>query len=191
MQERADLNRKIEQLRSRIESNVLVQEGEKPGEDPSKLIAEIDTSLKRLEYLITRINMTNCRISEDGVTLTEMIAKKDTLRIRAAAYRDIVSSAGQMIYRARNTEIKIIPAIDVAKVQKKADEISKEIRTLDNRIQQLNWTADLIEDYSPWKGRTGGEYRPNYVQGPEGRSIQTAQPRQRIHASLIDNSASP
>ncbi len=146
LQERADLNRKIEQLRSRIESNVLVQEGEKPGEDPSKLIVEIDTSLKRLEYLITRINMTNCRISEDGVTLTEMIAKKDTLRIRAAAYRDIVSSAGQMIYRARNTEIKIIPAIDVAKVQKKADEIAKEIRTLDNRIQQLNWTADLIEE---------------------------------------------
>ncbi len=34
LQERADLNRKIDQLRQRIENNVLVQEGEKSQEDP-------------------------------------------------------------------------------------------------------------------------------------------------------------
>ena len=34
LQERADLNRNIEQLRSRLRNNVLVQEGEQPAEDP-------------------------------------------------------------------------------------------------------------------------------------------------------------
>ena len=38
LQERADLNRRIEQLRARIQTNALVQEGEKPAEDPQKLI---------------------------------------------------------------------------------------------------------------------------------------------------------
>ena len=33
LQERADLNRKIAQLRQRIAKNVLVQEGELPAED--------------------------------------------------------------------------------------------------------------------------------------------------------------
>ena len=37
LQERADLNRKIEQLSDRLEANVLVQEGEVPLEDPNVL----------------------------------------------------------------------------------------------------------------------------------------------------------
>ena len=32
-----------------------------------------------------------------------------------------------------------------AQLQKKADELAKEIRLLDNKIQQANWTADLME----------------------------------------------
>ena len=34
LQERADLNRNIEQLRDRLSRNSLVQEGEQPGENP-------------------------------------------------------------------------------------------------------------------------------------------------------------
>ena len=37
LQERADLNRKIAQLKSRLLNNVLVQEGEKTVEDPNFL----------------------------------------------------------------------------------------------------------------------------------------------------------
>ena len=37
LQERADLNRKIEQLQDRLSNNVLVQEGEQTAEDPEKL----------------------------------------------------------------------------------------------------------------------------------------------------------
>ena len=42
LQERADLNRKIEELRRRLGSNVLTQEGEPPAEDPAALLAELD-----------------------------------------------------------------------------------------------------------------------------------------------------
>ena len=45
LQERADLNRRIEQLRARLENNALVQEGESPAEDPSELLAELDRCL--------------------------------------------------------------------------------------------------------------------------------------------------
>ena len=43
LQERADLNRSIEQLRSRLDSNSLVQEGEMPAESPSDLKRELDS----------------------------------------------------------------------------------------------------------------------------------------------------
>ncbi len=48
LQERADLNRAIEQLHSRLDSNSLVQEGETPAEDPNSLKRELDSSLERL-----------------------------------------------------------------------------------------------------------------------------------------------
>ena len=41
LQERADLNKKIEQLRSRITSNALMQEGVLPVEDPEQLLKEL------------------------------------------------------------------------------------------------------------------------------------------------------
>ena len=49
LQERADLNRRIEQLRYRLSNNVLVQEGEKPLEDPAALLEELESSFTRLE----------------------------------------------------------------------------------------------------------------------------------------------
>ena len=143
LQERADLNQKIEQLRSRIQMNVLVQEGEKPMEDPSALLKELEGCLKRLEELIFHINLTNCKTVLEGETLTELIAKKDVLKVRLSAYRDVVYAASQTTHRARNSEIKILSVIDVKQLQDKADKTAKELRLLDNKIQQANWQTDL------------------------------------------------
>ena len=77
LQERADLNRNIEQLKNRLSSNALVQEGEQPVECPENLKQELDASISRLSYLIARINRTNCQTVVEGQTLTELIAQKD------------------------------------------------------------------------------------------------------------------
>ena len=39
----------------------------------------------------------------------------------------------------------MIATVNVRELQKTADTISKEIRTLDNLLQSTNWTVDLIE----------------------------------------------
>ena len=56
LQERADINRNIEQLRSRMTNNALVQEGEKTAEDPELLKKELDSAIAA------------CRISFPGST---------------------------------------------------------------------------------------------------------------------------
>ena len=71
LQERADINRKIEQLKVRLNNNVLVQEGEKTAEDPDQLKQELDRSIERLAYLMARINKTNCETEIDGKTFLE------------------------------------------------------------------------------------------------------------------------
>ena len=69
LKERADLNIKIEQLRSRLTANALVQEGEKPAEDPGELLAELDGAIARLEELMARINLTNSSIKKESPAL--------------------------------------------------------------------------------------------------------------------------
>ena len=145
LQERADLNRAIEQLRSRFNYNVLVQEGEEPAENPEKLKREMDAALERLAYLIAQINKTNCATMVDGHTLTELIAKKDVLALKISTYKDIAYAGSQTAYRARNTEIKIKAAISVADWQAAIDKMSKELRLLDNKLQESNWKTELIE----------------------------------------------
>lgn len=145
LQERAGLNRAIEQLRSRFNYNVLVQEGEEPAENPEKLKRELDAALERLAYLIAQINKTNCTTMVDGHTLTELIAKKDVLSLKISTYKDIAYAGSQTAYRARNTEIKIKAAISVADWQAAIDKMSKELRLLDNKLQESNWKTELIE----------------------------------------------
>ena len=77
LQERADLNRKIEQLDSRLCNNCLVQEGEKPLENPEELLQELEYSVGRLEYLMERINITNSKTLVDGKTMTACIFSGD------------------------------------------------------------------------------------------------------------------
>lgn len=145
LQERADLNRRIEQLRYRLSNNVLVQEGEKPLEDPAALLEELESSFTRLEWLIARINLTNCAVKVEGRSLTELIARRYVLSLRAEAYRRLVEEASQNTHRATRTEIKILSAVDVPALQRQADDASRELRLLDNTLQATNWTADLME----------------------------------------------
>ena len=146
LQERADLNRKIEQLNSRICSNVLVQEGEQPNEDPAAMLKELSDCIDRLGVLIRQINQTNCKSTLDGESLTDLIARKDMLTLRSGRYRDIINAASRSVNRIRNTEIKIITAVDVKQLRKEADQAAKELRLVDNKLQQANWTIELIEN---------------------------------------------
>lgn len=144
LQERADLNRKIDELRGRLTSNALVQEGEKTAEDPAALLRELDKAITRLGELIARINATNAATVDGGETITELIARRDVLTVQVRAYRDVVSEASQTARRAMRTEIKVLSAVDVPALQKKADKLAQELRGTDNRIQELNWKTELL-----------------------------------------------
>ena len=146
LQERADLNRKVDQLRNRLSNNCTVQEGENPAEDPAALLVELDASIERRQWLFSHINKTNCQtVLQDGKTLTDVIAEKDALNMSLRTYRVLIGDASSTARRATRTEIKILPTVNVAQLQKKADDIAKRLRLLDNTLQSTNWTVDLIE----------------------------------------------
>lgn len=143
--ERADLQKRIAQLRARLLRNAKVQEGETPAEQPEALFDELDALVAQLEGLITRINATNAATLENGETLTALLARRDCLALKAAATRDFLDEASALVTRGTVGEIRIHSTVQVAALQKKADALSKQLRELDMRIQSLNWTVELTE----------------------------------------------
>jgi hypothetical protein len=147
---RADATRRIEQLRTRIVANARFQEGEEPAEDAQALLTEAGAVLNELEDLIRRINRTNAatRIGPEE-TITDALARRDVLRTRhsvvTAAADAAVGRSQAGMGRQLRSELKMLAALPVAQLRAQADDLARQIRELDVRIQQSNWEFDLME----------------------------------------------
>ena len=141
---RSDTQKRIEQLKIRLLSNAKTQENESPSEDPKLLLKELDKLTSELFRLICSINLTNSNAKFDGISLTEMIAKKDALTLKANVLREFATSASQKVDLYSNSEIKILSTVDVAALQKQVDALSKEIRELEMKLQEANWAIELV-----------------------------------------------
>ena len=105
LQERADLNKKISQIGERLADNCFVQEGERPAEEPARLLDELEAAVSRLELLIAAINATNNVTKVNGRTLTETIARKDCLILRINTLEQLISKASASVTRYTRREI--------------------------------------------------------------------------------------
>ncbi|MCI7612563.1 MAG: DIP1984 family protein [Selenomonadaceae bacterium] len=143
LQERADIQKRLSQLRGRLLNNAKVQEGEKPVENPAELLQEMDGMILRLEELILHINMTNARTADNGETLTSLLAKRECLQKKVGLMRDFLDRASELVERSAYTEIKVHSTVSVPEKRKELDALSKDLRNLDSRIQQLNWLTEL------------------------------------------------
>jgi hypothetical protein len=139
----------VDQLKARIVANARYQEGEEPSEDASSLLAEAGTALDRLEDLIRRINRTNAAavIGADG-TLSDALARRDVLRLRHAvvtAAADAAAGKSANYQRQLRSELKMLSALPVAALRAQSDDLSRQIREIDVRIQRANWEVDLLD----------------------------------------------
>ena len=93
---RADLQTRMSQISQRMINNAKVQEGDEPAEKPEELLAELKKCSYEYETLIARINLTNSKTKSDGVTLTEMLAKKDAMTLFLRQMRDFLNAASAL-----------------------------------------------------------------------------------------------
>lgn len=141
--ERADLQNRLSELGGRLNRNAKVQEGEEPSESPDLLMEESDRLIRRLEELMIRINLTNSSTEYEGRTITEFLAHRDCLRMKIRLMREFLDHASSQVSRLTHTEIKIKSTVPVSEIQKKVDQMAKELRETDEKIQELNWTTQL------------------------------------------------
>jgi len=143
---RADCQKRIAQLKARLLTNAKIQEGDAPAETPQELIAELGRVSAELLDLIKRINKTNSvtTLDEGKATLSDALAERDVLGVQRAAYVELAQTASITHDRYSRSEVKYVSTINVAEIQKRADELAKNYRELDTRIQELNWKTELV-----------------------------------------------
>jgi len=142
--ERKSLTEKIAKLRQRLDENVLVQEGDRPTEQPESLIEELNTAIEQLEMLIKRINAANiaARLG-DGMSLADAIVRRDMLRLRREAIEQAANSASLRQSRYSRSAVRLVPTVNGAELHDRVDSLSRAWRELDAQIQAVNWATEL------------------------------------------------
>ncbi len=143
---RADVQKRIAQLRTRLVQSALIQEGEQPPENPQELLSELDQLLSQLENLIKRINCTNMQSNFAGdVTLADAIAQRDILSLHHSIIDSMAETASNRIERYGRSEIRKVSTVDVPTLRRQLDDLARQRRELDTAIQSKNWATDLVE----------------------------------------------
>lgn len=141
---RADLIARMNQLAARAVANARLQEGDVPAEDPTALLAEHDRLTGELAELVAAINRTNLAVEvAPGTSMTAALARRDQLRTLHRVRTSVADAASHRADRVTRSEVKYVPAVDVSTVRQAADDAARELRELDTRIQEVNWTSQL------------------------------------------------
>lgn len=141
LQHRSDCSKKINSLITMMTNNAVYQEGSEPDIDINTL-NEYLVLMDKVEELVYTINTINNNTIVDGKNLTYWIVKKESLRKKIRFLNGLISASTPTI-RYRNTEIKQLSALNLNDLRTKIDELSKELRVIDNLIQSTNWSTEV------------------------------------------------
>ena len=77
--------------------------------------------------------------------MTQLLAEKDVLQKKLDIYRSVYSRAIIRNERYSRNEIRFVSIINGESLQKNINAMSKQYRELDLKIQQANWTTELMD----------------------------------------------
>lgn len=143
---RSDQQKKLASLKQRINTNVLVQDGDEPSEDPNELLKQVFSLIQESQKLIYAIHQTNALTKlSDGRSLLALLTLRDEFVERHKILTGAISNTCREPDRYSTREIKWYKVIPVSSLQKQADDISIKLRDLNVLIQANNWKIDLLE----------------------------------------------
>ena len=143
---RVEYRERRDALTKRVHSNLKVQEGDAPHEDPAALLREALELEERMGALVKAIDRTNARARlADGRPLTEALADRETLRQKRLLLSQTLEEAQKRDYRLTHSEVRMQVTVEVKSLQRELDQLCRQYRELDARIQAVNWTEELAD----------------------------------------------
>ncbi len=143
--ERSDCQKRLDEIKDRLNGSARIQEGEQPAEDPAELLSEADRIYARLLELIRSINRTNSQTAFDSEhAISDVLAEREVMNKRREFLSGVAGSATSRWDRYSKSEVRYVITLPVGKLRSEADQLAKRYRELDLRIQELNWKTELI-----------------------------------------------
>ena len=144
--QRADIQKRIQQLRNRLINSARIQEDEQPPENPKDLFVQLEQLVHEFDKVVAQINHTNSRTTFEGNrTLTDALAERDSIMMHRRIIEEVIQTATGTNHGYRYSQIKSFSTVDVPELQSTIDTLSRRYRELDTRIQATNWETDLLE----------------------------------------------
>ena len=142
---RADLQKKLANLKTRIGDNVKVQDGDVPSEDPIAPLDAAEQVIKGLYELIAQIHQTNAAaVLPSGQTLLSRLVERDELSERHRLLQYALDQAKVDNDRYSHREIKWQKTIKISDLQQQVDEVASQLRRINVELQASNWQVDLL-----------------------------------------------
>jgi len=148
---RSDLQKRLAQVQSRAVSCARFQEGERPAEDALELLGQARDLTDEIETIVRRVNRTNASTEIDaGTTISDAIARRDALALRrkvVTAVADAASGSDRSSGWGRQlrSELRHVTDVAVPRLRAEADDLARQYREIDVRIQEANWATELLE----------------------------------------------
>ena len=141
---RADVQKKLASLQARAQKYTVVQEGERPAEDPNEILNQVGQVAGELHRLVFAINTANLQHTiVSGESITEALAKRDSLILHHRVLVGVVDSCAKPVERYGVKEIRWLVTVDVPALQRQIDDMAKQIRELNAAIQEAGWRVEL------------------------------------------------
>ena len=143
--EKKALEDKQYELIERFRQSVKIQEGDDSFEDCEVLLEELEKTNQLANELLKKITITNQHIKIDDRTLVECLIDRKSLATERDSLQKLYHYMTEKDYRISRAEIKTILTMNPVELNKKINHLAKELRVLDAKIQEKNWTVDLLE----------------------------------------------
>jgi hypothetical protein len=141
--QRAECEARLEDLKKRLVRNACLPDGEAPAEDPQGLLDDVDRTALRLVELVQTIRRTATSTRFDEGSLADAMAERDVLG-RKRDLLIVVAEAATADQHLGRPEVRMLPTIQVARIHRHVDQLSKRYREIDARIQELCWRTDVM-----------------------------------------------
>ena len=139
---RADIQKKLASCRPAPEVCV-VQEGERPAEDPQAILRQVEAvsgSLQRLVFAINQANLHNTIETGERLPRPSPSATASPATPHSSERRRCLHKPPE---RYGVKEIRWVTTVDVAQLQGQVDGLAKQIRELNAAIQEAGWKVVL------------------------------------------------
>lgn len=144
--ERSEMKKRIEVISSRLRRTAKVQEGDPITIPPDKMLTKLDYLIDRHELIIRKINHVNqSTMFEKDMTLADAVVKRESMKHRRNIYSALFSASYIEENRYSKSEIKFVATLNVDKIMEISDDLSRDIRLLDGKIQAKNWEVEVGE----------------------------------------------